>query len=193
MSFKDQVSELRVRTGAGMSACTQALKETNGNIEEAIVALRKRGEARADGLSNRQTKAFGYGNYLHHNRTAAVLVRMSCETDFVVRTSEFLELADGIAMHIMAYKPSVIALADLSESVIQMERDIAKSELEGRGMTGDRLEKALKGKLDKVLAEKCLLEQPYVTNPTITVGQAVKELSAKCGENIVIEKFIYVN
>jgi elongation factor Ts len=184
-----QIQELRNRTGAGIVSCSKALGESGGDIDKAILILRQKGESRADGYGSRETKAGGIGVYLHHDRTAGVLVQLSCETDFVARTPEFQELANNIAMHVMASSPSVVALADLPESLVDLETQVAIVELERRGMTGEKLERALTGKVNKVLAEKCLLDQPFVVDQTITVGQAVKAFSSKCGEKIEVTAF----
>lgn len=184
-----QIQELRNRTGAGIVSCSKALGEAGGDIDKAILILRQKGESRADGYGSREAKAGGIGVYLHHDRTAGVLVQLSCETDFVARTPEFQELANNIAMHVMAASPSVVALADLPESLVDLETQVATVELERRGMAGEKLERALTGKLKKIFAEKCLLDQPFVVDQTITVGQAVKAFSSKCGEKIEVTAF----
>lgn len=184
------VQELRNRTGAGIVSCSQALKEANGNVDQAILILRKKGEARADGFGQRKAKAGGIGVYLHHDRSSGVLVHLSCETDFVARTPEFQELANNIAMHVLASNPSVVALADLPEPEVDLEKQVARVDLERRGMAGEKLEKALAGKVNKVLSEKCLLDQPFVVDSTVTVGQAVKAFSSKCGEKIEVKSFV---
>jgi elongation factor Ts len=183
------IQELRSRTGAGMSACASALKEAGGDVEKAIVILRKKGEAKADSLTGRSTTAGVVGSYIHHDKSVGVMVVLACETDFVARTPEFQELANNIAMHVMASNPTVVAVSDLPEALIATERSIAQADLEKRGMSGDKLEKALQGKLDKILAEKALVEQPFVLDSKQTVGQAIKAFSAKCGEKVEVKSF----
>lgn len=183
------IQELRQRTGAGITACASAIKEAMGDIERAVLILRQKGEARADGYTGRSANAGVIGVYLHHDKSAGVMVRLNCETDFVARTPEFQELANNIAMHVMASNPSVVALTDIPEAIVSRESCLASMELEKRGMSGEKLTRALKGKLDKILSERCLLAQPFVVSPEITVEAAVKAFSAKCGEKVIVTSF----
>jgi elongation factor Ts len=187
------VQELRARTGAGIVSCSQALKEANGDMEKAVLILRKKGETRADGYNQRSTNSGVIGVYAHHDKSVAVLVRVGCETDFVARTQEFQDLANNIAMHVTAANPRVVQRSEIGDSVVHVETMLAREELEKRGMSGEKLEKALKGKVEKVLAERCLLDQPFVVDTTMTVGEAVKAFSSKCGEKIEVKSFVRVS
>jgi len=184
------VQELRARTGAGVVACSTALKEANGDIEEAILILRKKGEARADGFVTRSATSGVVGSYIHHDKSVGVMVVLACETDFVARTPEFQELANNIAMHVMASNPPFLGLKDIPEAIVDRERMLASMELEKRGMSGEKLQRALQGKLDKILAEKTLLGQAFVVAQGATVEQAIKGFSAKCGEKIEVKSFV---
>lgn len=180
------VQELRARTGSGIVACASALKEANGDLDAAVLILRKKGLVKADGYSGRTASAGVVGVYLHHDKSVGVLITLSCETDFVARTPEFQELANNIAMHVMAGNPSWISRDDIPVAIRSMEESVALGELQKRGMEGEKLAMALKGKVDKTLSVKCLLDQMFVVDTTITVGDAVKAFSAKCGEKIAI-------
>jgi len=172
-----------------MSACASALKEAGGDVEKAIVILRKKGEAKADSLTGRSTSAGVVGSYIHHDKSVGVMVVLACETDFVARTPEFQELANNIAMHVMAYNPVAVTVADMDDETLLREQEIACSDLEKRGMTGEKLEKAFQGKMQKVFSEKILTDQPFVLDSKQTVGQAIKAFSAKCGEKVKVKSF----
>lgn len=183
------IQELRQRTGAGITACASAFKEAEGDIEKAILILRQKGEARADGYTNRSANAGVIGVYLHHDKSAGVMVRLNCETDFVARTPEFQELANNIAMHVMASNPSFVAISDIPGEVVACETTLASVQLVIRGMKGEKFEKALQAKVNKTLGEMCLLSQPFVVSTAFTVEAAVKAFSAKCGEKVVVSSF----
>lgn len=183
------IQELRSRTGAGMSACASALKEAGGDVEKAIVILRKKGEAKADSLTGRSTTAGVVGSYIHHDKSVGVMVQLNCETDFVARTPEFQELANNIAMHVMASNPSYVAISNIPGEVVARETTLASVQLVDRGMKGEKFEKALQAKVNKVLGEMCLLTQSFVVSTAFTVEAAVKAFSAKCGEKVVVTSF----
>lgn len=181
------VQELRARTGSGIVACASALKEANGDLDAAVLILRKKGLAKADGYSGRTASSGVVGSYIHHDKSNGVLITLSCETDFVARTPEFQELANNIAMHVMAGNPSWISQDEIPVAIRSMEEAVALGDLQKRGMEGDKLKMALKGKVDKVLSVKCLLDQVFVVDNTMTVNDAVKAFSAKCGEKVEIK------
>jgi len=187
------IQELREKSGAGIVACSKALIDAEGNLDKALLLLRERGEAKADGYSTRTANNGVVGFYLHHDKTKGIMVQLNCETDFVARTPEFIELANNIAMHVMATNPHFINVSDIPEAIVSREKSLAMGELEKRGISGDKLLKALSGKLEKILAEKALLEQPFVIDSKVTVGQAVKAFSAKCGEKVVVSKITSVS
>ena len=184
------VKDLRERTGAGMMECKKALVETKGDIGEAEVWLRKHGIASAAKKASRATKQGLMGSYIHHGGQLGVLVEVNCESDFVARTDDFKELVHDIAMHIAAADPRFIRKEDVTEEVLNKERDIQKERAKNEGKPEKMLEKIAEGRMQKFYEEVCLLEQPFVKEATLTVGQLVKTKIAKLGENITIARFV---
>jgi elongation factor Ts len=184
------VKDLRERTGAGMMECKKALVETKGDIGEAEVWLRKHGIASAAKKASRATKQGLMGSYIHHGGQLGVLVEVNCESDFVARTDDFKELVHDIAMHIAAADPRFIRKEDVTQDVLDKERDIQKERAKNEGKPEKMLEKIAEGRMQKFYEEVCLLEQPFVKEATLTVGQLVKTKIAKLGENITIARFV---
>ena len=184
------VKELRARTGAGMMECKSALVEANGDVVEAEVVLRKRGIASAHKKSSRVTKQGLIESYIHPGGQLGVLVEVNCESDFVARTDDFKELVHDVAMHIAAADPSFVRKEDVTPDVIEKEKDIQKARALAEGKPEKMLEKITEGRMSKFYEEICLLEQPFVKDPTLTVGQLVKVKIAKLGENISIPRFV---
>ena len=184
------VKDLRERTGAGMMECKKALVETKGDIGEAEVWLRKHGIASAAKKASRATKQGLMGSYIHHGGQLGVLVEVNCESDFVARTDDFKELVHDIAMHIAAADPRFIRKEDVTEGVLNKERDIQKERAKNEGKPEKMLEKIAEGRMQKFYEEVCLLEQPFVKEATLTVGQLVKTKIAKLGENITVARFV---
>ncbi len=184
------VKELRDRTGAGMMECKKALVEAKGDIADAEVVLRKRGISLADKKSSRATRQGLIGTYIHHGGQLGVLVEVNCESDFVARTDDFNELVHDVAMHIAAADPRFIRKEDVTEDVLAKEREIARARAVLEGKPEKILDKIVEGRLGKFYEEVCLLEQPFVKEATLTVGQLVKTKIAKLGENITIARFV---
>ena len=184
------VKDLRDRTGAGMMECKKALVEAKGDIADAEVVLRKHGISLADKKSARATRQGLIGSYIHHGGQLGVLVEINCESDFVARTDDFKELVHDVAMHIAAADPRFIRKEDVTEAVMAKEREIARDRAVLEGKPEKILDKIVEGRLGKFYEEVCLLEQPFVKEATLTVGQLVKTKIAKLGENITIARFV---
>jgi elongation factor Ts len=183
------VKDLRERTGAGMMECKSALVESKGDIEEAIVVLRKRGIASAGKKASRATKQGLIGTYIHHGGQLGVMVEVNCESDFVARTDDFQELVHNIAMHIAASDPKFIRKEDVTEDVLDKEKDIQRARALAEGKPEKMVDKIIEGRMNKFYEEICLLEQPFVKEATLSVGQLVKTKIAKLGENISVARF----
>jgi elongation factor Ts len=184
------VKELRERTGAGMMECKAALVEAKGDVPEAEVVLRKRGIASAGKKATRATKQGLIGSYIHHGGQLGVLVEVNCESDFVARTEDFQELVHDVAMHIAAADPRFVRKEDVTAEVLDKEREIARARAIGEGKPEKILDKIVEGRMSKFYEEVCLLEQPFVKEATLTIGQLVKTKIAKLGENISIARFV---
>lgn len=184
------VKDLRERTGAGMMECKKALVEAKGDIADAEVLLRKWGIASAGKKASRATKQGLIGSYIHHGGQLGVLVEVNCESDFVARTDDFKELVHDLAMHIAAADPRFIRKEDVTADVLEKEKDIARARALGEGKPEKVLDKIVEGRLQKFYEEVCLLEQPFVKEATLTIGQLVKTKIAKLGENIGVARFV---
>lgn len=184
------VKELRDRTGAGMMDCKAALVETEGNLEAAIDVLRKKGLAAAAKKSGRVAADGLVSSYIHAGGKIGVLVEVNCETDFVARTEGFQELVKDIAMHIAASDPRWVRREEVPAEVIERERAIYAEQAAATGKPAQVAQKIADGKLEKFFGETCLLEQPFVKNPDLTVGQLVTEAVARIGENIQVRRFV---
>jgi elongation factor Ts len=185
----DQVKQLRDRTGAGMMECKAALAEANGNMEEAVTLLRKRGLAQAAKRAGRATAQGLVGSYIHMGGRIGVLVEVNCESDFVARTEAFQNLVKEVAMHIAAADPRWVSRDDVSPEAIDKEKSIYRAQMEGSGKPAHVLDKIIEGKLGSFYSQFVLLEQPSIRDPNMTVSQMVAETSAKTGENITIGRF----
>ena len=185
-----QVKELRERTGAGMMECKKALEETNGDMEAAIDVLRSRGAAKAAKRAERAASEGAVGSYVHTNGKVAVLVEVNCETDFVARNEQFLQLVRDIAMHIAAMGPVGVSDADVPAEVVERERAVYREQVKNEGKPEAMWDKIVEGKIKKFYKESTLLEQPFVKNPDMTVKQLVQEAAARTGENIVVRRFV---
>jgi elongation factor Ts len=184
------VKDLRERTGAGMMECKNALVEANGDIAEAEVVLRKRGIASASKKATRVTKQGLIGSYIHHGGQLGVLAEVNCESDFVARTEDFKELVHDVAMHIAAADPRYIRREDVPPEVLEKEREIQRARALLEGKPEKMVDKIVEGRLAKFYEEVCLLDQPFVKEATLTVGQLVKTKISKLGENITISRFV---
>jgi elongation factor Ts len=184
------VKQLRDRTGAGMMECKSALVEANGDIGNAEVILRKRGIASAGKKSARVTKQGLIGSYIHSGGQLGVLVEVNCESDFVARTADFQELVHDVAMHIAAADPKFIRKEDVPAEALEKERDIQRGRDDLKGKPANVIDRIVEGRLTKYYEEICLLEQPFVREASLTVGQLIKTKIAKLGENIGVSRFI---
>ena len=184
------VKDLRERTGAGMMECKKALVEAKGDIADAEVLLRKWGIASAGKKASRATKQGLIGSYIHHGGQLGVLVEVNCESDFVARTDDFKELVHDLAMHIAAADPRFIRKEDVTTEVLAQEKDIARARALNEGKPEKVVDKIVEGRMQKFYEEVCLLEQPFVKEATLTVGQLVKTKIAKLGENIGVARFV---
>lgn len=186
----EQIKKLRERTGLGIMDCKKALIEADGDEEKAVEILRKKGFATAAKKATRVTKEGFIGSYIHSNGKIGVLVEVNSETDFVARNEEFREFAKNIAMQIAASSPLYVSPEDIPQEVLEKEKEIYREQLKDSGKPEHVIERIIEGKLKKYYEEVCLLEQPYVKNPEITVRQYLTEQIAKFGENIVIKRFV---
>lgn len=184
------VKDLRERTGAGMMECKKALVEAKGDIGDAEVLLRKWGIASAGKKATRATKQGLIGSYIHHGGQLGVLVEVNCESDFVARTEDFQELVHDVAMHIAAADPRFIRKEDVTAAVLEQEKEIARARALAEGKPEKVVDRIVEGRLQKFYEEVCLLEQPFVKEATLSVGQLVKTKIAKLGENIGIARFV---
>ncbi|MCL0107457.1 translation elongation factor Ts [Peptococcaceae bacterium] len=184
------VKELRERTSAGMMDCKKALAEAGGDIDKAVNLLREKGLAAAAKKAGRVAAEGVVSSYIHGDGRIGVLVEVNCETDFVAKTDEFKELVKDIAMQIAAAKPEYVRREDVPESVIEKEKEILKAQALNEGKPERIVEKMVQGRIEKHYKEICLLDQPFIKNPDITVQQLVNEKIAKIGENIVVRRFV---
>ncbi len=184
------VKQLRERTGAGMMECKKALQATSGSLEEGETWLRKQGIASAGKKAGRATKQGLVSTYIHTGGQLGVMIEINCESDFVARTDDFQELAHDIAMHIAATDPRFLRKEDVTQEVMDKERDIQRARALNEGKPPAVVDKMIEGRMNKFYEEICLLEQPFVKDPTVTVGQLVKTKIAKLGENISVARFV---
>ena len=184
------VKQLREKTGAGMMDCKSALTEVGGDIEKAIEFLRKKGLATAQKRAGRAMTEGIIQSYIHMNAKLGVLVEVNCETDFVAKNDEFQGFAKNIAMHIAASNPLGITPEDIPQEVIEKEKEIYRAQALDLGKPENVLDKIVDGKLKKFFQDNCLMNQPYVRNPDISIADLLNELIAKIGENISIKRFV---
>ena len=185
----EQVKQLREKTGAGMMECKAALIEANGNMEEAVTLLRKRGLAQAAKRTGRTTGQGTIGSYIHMGGKIGVLVEVNCETDFVARTDDFNNLVKDVAMHIAAASPRWVRREDVPAADIDKEKQIYRAQMEKEGKPANVMEKIIEGKLGSFYSQFVLLDQPFIRDDKVTVSQLVAQASAKTGENIQIGRF----
>jgi elongation factor Ts len=184
------VKQLREKTGAGMMDCKSALREVGGDVEKAIEFLRKKGLATAQKRAGRAMTEGTIQSYIHMNAKLGVLVEVNCETDFVAKNDDFLGFAKNIAMHIAASNPLGIAPEDIAQEIIEKEKEIYRAQALEMGKPENVLDKIVEGKLKKFYQDNCLMNQPYVRDPDITIADLLNELIAKIGENISIKRFV---
>ncbi len=184
------VKQLRDATGAGMMECKAALVEAKGNLDDATTILRKRGLAQATKKAGRSTNEGLIGSYIHMGGKIGVLVEVNCESDFVARTDDFQNLAREIAMHIAAANPQYVRREDVPADVLERERAIYRGQMEGQNKPAAVIDKIVEGKLNSFYEQVCLLDQPSIRDPKLTIGQVVQAAIAKMGENIGVPRFV---
>jgi elongation factor Ts len=184
------VKQLRDATGAGMMECKKALAEANGDLEAATTILRKAGLAQATKKAGRSTNEGVIGHYIHMGGKIGVLVEVNCESDFVARTDDFQTLVKEVAMHIAAASPQYVRREDVPTDVLDRERDVYRGQMEGQNKPAAVLDKIVEGKLTSFYEQVCLLDQPSVRDPKVTIGQMVQAAIARLGENIAIPRFV---
>ena len=183
------VKELREMTGAPMGDCKKALEEAKGNIEEAVVVLRKRGMASAQKKAARSTNEGAVGTYIHAGGKIGVLLELNCESDFVARTEDFQDLLKDISMHIAASDPRYVKPEDVTIDDLEREKEIYRAQAAATGKPASVIEKIVDGKMAKFYEEVCLLEQPFIKEQTISIKELIAQKVGKLGENITIRRF----
>ena len=184
-----QVKDLRERTGAPMMDCKQALIEAQGDVEQAIILLRKRGAAVAQKKAARVTSEGSVASYIHAGGKIGVLVEVNCESDFVARTDDFKELVHDIAMHIAASDPKFVRREDVTTEAYEREKDIYRAQAAATGKPPQVVEKIVEGKMGKFYEEVCLYEQPFIKDQTLSISQLITTKIGKLGENISVRRF----
>jgi elongation factor Ts len=184
-----QVKELRDRTGAGFTACREALVEGSGDVEQAINILRKKGQAAAAKKAQRATSEGLVSSYIHAGGKIGVLIEMNCESDFVARTDEFQRLCHDVAMHIAALDPRFLRREEVTQETLDREREIYKEQAKQTGKPEPVIEKIVTGKMEKFYEENCLYEQHFIKDEAMTVKELIDHTIAKIGENIAIRRF----
>ena len=183
------VKALRDKTGAGFMECKSALAEADGDAEQAITILRKRGLTKAAKRAGRSTEQGVVGSYIHTGGKIGVLIEVNCETDFVARTDDFQELVKELAMHVAATNPQYIRREDVPAATVEHEKEIFRSQLEGQKKPAHVIDKILEGKLEGYYRDTVLLDQPSIRDSKITINQLVATTIAKMGENVTISRF----
>jgi elongation factor Ts len=172
-----------------MLDCKKALVEAQGDMDEAIQVLRKKGLAAAAKRADREANDGRIGVYVHHNERIVTLVELNCETDFVARTEEFGQLAHALAMQVAATNPQFLSKEDVPEKVLEQEREIFRSQIEGK-KPDHIIDRIIEGRLGKFLEEACLLEQPFIHDSDRKIKDVVTEMAATVGENVVLRRFV---
>src|SRR5712675_1106847 len=184
------VKQLRERTGAGMMECKSALTESKGDLSEAEVVLRKRGIASAGKKASRTTKQGLVGSYIHAGAQLGVLIEVNCESDFVARTDDFQNLVRDLAMQVAAADPKFIRREEVTADALEQERDIQRGRASQEGKPEKMLDKIVEGRMNKFYEEVCLYDQPFIRENSTTVGDLIKAVIAKVGENISVSRFV---
>jgi elongation factor Ts len=183
------VKDLREKTGAGMMDCKKALAETGGDFQKAIDSLRQKGLATAAKRAGKVASEGVIGSYVHAGAKIGVMIEVNCETDFVAKTDDFLGFAKDLSMHVAAINPTYIQREDIPADVLEKEREIYRVQARSTGKPEKVIEKIVEGKLEKFYSEVCLLEQPFVKDPDLSVKDLLNGLIAKMGEKIEIRRF----
>jgi elongation factor Ts len=184
-----QVKELRDRTGAGFTACREALLEASGSMEQAIDVLRKKGQAAAAKKAQRTTSEGLVGSYIHAGGKIGAIVEVNCESDFVARTEDFQRLCHDIAMHVAATDPRFLRREEVTPELLDREREIYTDRAKASGKPENIIPKIVSGQMEKFYEENCLYEQHFIKDEGVTVKELVDQAIAKLGENISIRRF----
>jgi elongation factor Ts len=184
-----QVKDLREKTGAPMMDCKHALTEAKGDLEQAIILLRKKGVSVAMKKATRAANEGSIASYIHAGGKIGVLLEVNCESDFVARTEDFKELVHDIAMHIAASDPKFVRKEDVTPEAFEREKDIYRAQAAASGKPAPIVEKMVAGKMEKFYEEVCLLEQPFIKDQTINISQLIAAKVGKLGENIAVRRF----
>lgn len=185
----EMVKSLRQQSGAGIMECKNALKESNGEVEGAVTFLRKKGLAKADKKADRETSEGTVSTYIHPGSKIGVMAELLCETDFVANTADFQQLARDICMHIAASKPRFVSRDEVTEDVLEKEKEIYAAQARDSGKPEKLIDKIVIGKMDKFYEENCLLEQKFIKDSDNTVQDLIKQKIATLGENILVGNF----
>ena len=185
----EMVKSLRQQSGAGIMECKNALKESNGEVEGAVTFLRKKGLAKADKKADRETSEGTVSTYIHPGSKIGVMAELLCETDFVANTTDFQQLARDICMHIAASKPRFVSRDEVTEDVLEKEKEIYAAQARDSGKPEKIIDKIVAGKMDKFYEENCLLEQKFIKDSDYTVQDLIKQKIATLGENILVGNF----
>jgi len=184
-----QVKDLRDKTGAPMMDCKQALTEAKGDLEQAVIILRKKGMASMQKKAARVTSEGSVASYIHAGGKIGVLVEVNCESDFVARTDDFKELVHDIAMHIAASDPKFIRREDVTAEAYEREKEIYRAQAKATGKPDNVVERIVEGKMGKFYEEVCLYEQPFIKDQTVNISQLIASKIGKLGENISVRRF----
>jgi elongation factor Ts len=184
-----QVKALREMTGAPMGDCKKALEEAKGDLEAAIVVLRKRGMASAQKKAARSTNEGAVGTYIHAGGKIGVLIEVNCESDFVALTADFQELLKDIAMHIAASDPRYVKPEDVTIEDLEREKEIFRAQAAATGKPAPVIERIVDGKMAKFYEEVCLLEQPFIKDQAVSIKELIAQKVGKLGENITVRRF----
>ena len=184
------VGKLRETTGAGLMDCKKALTEAKGNLPEAEIILRKAGITKASSKATRTTRQGIIGSYIHPGSQLGVLVEVNCESDFVARTDDFQQLVKDLAMQVAAADPQFIRKEDVTQEVLDKERDIQRARALQEGKPEKMVDKIAEGRMAKFYEEICLYEQPFIRDNATTIGDLIKAAIAKLGENISVSRFV---
>lgn len=183
------VKELRERTGAGFAACREALIEAKGDLELATTILRKKGQSAAQKKAQRTTSEGLVSSYIHAGGKIGVLLELNCESDFVARTEDFQRLCHDVAMHVAALDPRFLRREEVTQQVLDREREIYKEQARATGKPDAVLEKIVSGKMEKFYEENCLYEQHFIRDEGLTVKELIDQAIAKLGENIAVRRY----
>jgi len=183
------VKELREKSSAGMMDCKKALVESNGDIKKAEEILKENGMAKASKKASRATKEGIIDSYIHIGSKIGVMLEVNCETDFVARNEMFKNFVHDIALHITAAAPLYVSKGDVPQEVLDKEKELYRKQALNEGKPEKIIDKIAEGKLKKYYEENCLLEQPFVKDNDVKIGDLLKQNIAKIGENIVIKRF----